>query len=368
MTYNINSTFEFQDVVKSGGSMMATIPTIVILSSLFFVIGMVGIVGNFLVIYVVLSDRVMRSSITNLLITNLAISDLVIMIVCVPDIVQFMMNSGWRLGVVMCRTVRFLQVTALYTSVMTLVSVCIERYIAIVHPIQAHIVCCRLRILVIIVCTWPLSMLIASPQIFYNVIKPFSHNFTPCILEFPRVVDALAFKYLEFTVFYLIPLVLQIALYIRIGKILFNSDAMKRMEPVSGKKPYINCMRSRKGVVKMLIAGVVMYFICFSPHQVLLFYETFSNTPFEDTWSILIFTNIMAYASSASNPLLYSIFSNKFRRKLANTMCCCRPEQTGKAGYPILTMSNHVDRNGSNQSMKRKTFRFKSFRTTISEV
>lgn len=124
----INTTANpYQDVISNNDQEMATIPTIIMLSSLFFIIGTVGIIGNFLVIYVVLSDKRMRSSVTNLLIMNLAISDFVIMVVCVPDIVQFIMDSGWQLGTNLCRILRFLQVSSLYTSVMTLVSVCIER-------------------------------------------------------------------------------------------------------------------------------------------------------------------------------------------------------------------------------------------------
>uniref|UniRef100_T1IUC2 G-protein coupled receptors family 1 profile domain-containing protein n=1 Tax=Strigamia maritima TaxID=126957 RepID=T1IUC2_STRMM len=104
----------------------ATTLTIAILSSLFFAIGLVGIAGNLLVIFVILSDRKMRQSVINVLIMNLAVSDLIIMVVCIPEIVQFMLNTGWRLGLVCCCIVRFTQVFSLYASVMTLVAICVE--------------------------------------------------------------------------------------------------------------------------------------------------------------------------------------------------------------------------------------------------
>lgn len=102
--------------------------SIVGLSFLFFVIILIGIVGNALVIFVVLTDRKMRQSVTNLLILNLAAADLVIMMLGVPEIVQFMLDEGWLLGPVPCRLDRFLLVVCLYASVLSLVSVCIERY------------------------------------------------------------------------------------------------------------------------------------------------------------------------------------------------------------------------------------------------
>lgn len=101
--------------------------TIIILSILFIFIGVLGIVGNSLVITVILIDRKMRQSVTNVFIMNLAIADLLIMISFIPDIIQFILNRGWLLGVGMCKFNRYILVTCLYVSVLSLVSVCIER-------------------------------------------------------------------------------------------------------------------------------------------------------------------------------------------------------------------------------------------------
>ena len=99
----------------------------VLLSMLFIVIGTVGLVGNCLVIIVILHDRKMRQSITNIFIMNLALADFIIMLVGVPEIVQFMMNQGWQLGMVLCKMNRFILVVCLYVSILSLVFVCIER-------------------------------------------------------------------------------------------------------------------------------------------------------------------------------------------------------------------------------------------------
>lgn len=105
----------------------ARLHVIIAMSILFFVIGAAGVFGNVLVIYSVLSDRKMRSSVTNLLITNLALADLFIMIFGVPEIVQFIINRGWLLGEIPCKLNRYVLVSSLYVSVLTLSAVCIER-------------------------------------------------------------------------------------------------------------------------------------------------------------------------------------------------------------------------------------------------
>jgi thyrotropin-releasing hormone receptor len=100
---------------------------IVVLSVLFIIIGVVGLVGNILVIVAILGDRKMRSSATNLFITNLAFADLMLMVFTIPEILMFLINEGWLMGVTMCKIERFILVFSVYGSVLTLVSVCGER-------------------------------------------------------------------------------------------------------------------------------------------------------------------------------------------------------------------------------------------------
>lgn len=101
--------------------------TVIALSLLFCMIETVGIVGNLLVIVVVMADRKMRRSPTNMFIMNLAVADFLIMVCGVPEIVQFMLNRGWLMGLTLCRLERFTLVCCLYASIMTLMAVCVER-------------------------------------------------------------------------------------------------------------------------------------------------------------------------------------------------------------------------------------------------
>jgi len=100
---------------------------LIAMSTLFFLIGLVGVVGNALVVYIVFSDVKMRNSNTNILIVNLALADLAILLFGVPEIVQFMINKGWLLGSAMCKSQRAVLVAALYCTVMTLLALCVER-------------------------------------------------------------------------------------------------------------------------------------------------------------------------------------------------------------------------------------------------
>ena len=119
-----NRTSSEYDTLLSGTTSQSTI---VLCSCLFFIIGLVGVSGNLLVIVAVLCSKKMRTSMTNLLITNLAAADLVIMLFGIPEIVLFMQNTGWTLNVITCKVNRYILVSALYGSILTLLALSVER-------------------------------------------------------------------------------------------------------------------------------------------------------------------------------------------------------------------------------------------------
>ena len=131
VAFNMNSGTEDGRNFTGSPEDPASVDVIVLLSILFCVIGSVGLIGNSLVIIVIILDRKMRQSVTNIFIMNLAVADFLIMAIGVPEIVQFMMNRGWLLGEMACKINRFVMVVSLYVSILSLVSVCIERWVLI---------------------------------------------------------------------------------------------------------------------------------------------------------------------------------------------------------------------------------------------
>lgn len=129
--FEIKGAYNITGVWKEDVEVLTEVATgpgvVVILTAIFFAVGAIGILGNLLVIFAVVCSQKMRKSMTNLLITNLAFADLLIMVLGVPEIIQFMMNKGWTFHDVTCRVNRYVLVTSLYGSVLTLMSLCVER-------------------------------------------------------------------------------------------------------------------------------------------------------------------------------------------------------------------------------------------------
>lgn len=89
---------------------------------------MVGICGNSFVVCAVICNKKMRTSMTNLLITNLAFADLLIMVFGIPETILFMLDQGWLFNRTACKVNRYVMVTSLYGSVLTLIALCVERW------------------------------------------------------------------------------------------------------------------------------------------------------------------------------------------------------------------------------------------------
>ena len=107
-----------------------------VLTCLFVLIAIIGLLGNILVIISVRVDSRMRRSLTNRLIVHVACCDLIILLLNIPDLIQFVSstNGNWILSELSCKLIRSILVLAQYASVLTMCAVTIERFIGIVYP------------------------------------------------------------------------------------------------------------------------------------------------------------------------------------------------------------------------------------------
>lgn len=104
----------------------------VVVPAVFSFITFVGVTGNVLVIYVIVTRERMRTT-TNLLLLNLAVSDLAF-VSFVPPVTAYMFaTSSWPFGDVVCRLMHFVVNVTAYVTIYTLVLVSVVRYMTIVH-------------------------------------------------------------------------------------------------------------------------------------------------------------------------------------------------------------------------------------------
>ncbi|XP_074605513.1 pyrokinin-1 receptor-like isoform X2 [Brevipalpus obovatus] len=110
-----------------------------------------------------------------------------------------------------------------------------------------------------------------------------------------------------------------------------------------------SCTSSRRAVIKMLVAVVVAFFICWSPfHAQRLMAICLPNPTDLEERIFKILTSISGvtyYLSATINPILYSILSVKFRQAFKDTIgrCSCRSHpETNRIGIHVEVESEYI--------------------------
>ena len=98
----------------------------VLVPTLFLAIILFGVLGNGLVIYVIISRRKLWT-ITNLLLLNLAATDVVFLLICGGFSTAYYLLTEWPLGQGLCLLMQYLMFVSCYVTVYTLVAVSVVR-------------------------------------------------------------------------------------------------------------------------------------------------------------------------------------------------------------------------------------------------
>uniref|UniRef100_A0ACB8EIU2 Neuromedin-U receptor 2 n=1 Tax=Sphaerodactylus townsendi TaxID=933632 RepID=A0ACB8EIU2_9SAUR len=124
----------------------------------------VGVSGNLLVCLVILKHRNMKTP-TNYYLFSLAVSDLLVLLIGLPlEVYEMWSNYPFLFGLVGCYFKTALFETVCFASILSVTTVSVERYVAILHPFQAKMKSTRRRALRIIIALWILSVLFSLPN------------------------------------------------------------------------------------------------------------------------------------------------------------------------------------------------------------
>jgi len=141
---------------------------LVLFISLYCVVFILGISGNSLVIYAVLHNRSMHT-ITNVFITNLAASDILMCLLAVPFTPISGLLQTWVFGEALCHIVPMVLGVSVHVSTLTSTAIAVDRFFVIVYPFRPRI--SMAHCLFLIAAIWLLSMSISLPLALYQKVS-----------------------------------------------------------------------------------------------------------------------------------------------------------------------------------------------------
>ncbi|XP_043283433.1 allatostatin-A receptor-like isoform X2 [Venturia canescens] len=300
----------------------------VVVPLFFGAIGIVGLIGNFLVVIVVLANPGMRSP-TNILITNLAVADLLFVLFCIPFTATDFVLLYWPFGNVWCKIVQYLIIVTACASVWTLVLMSLDRCLAVVHPIAARSVRTDFHAFLAICIAWGVILTASVPTLIIHgedAEHPTPKNLTAC-----RILPHYnwpTFQISFFLVSYLVPLTLICGLYICMLVRLWQ-----------GMRTSAESRRGKKRATRLVIIVVGVFATCWLPLQVILVTKSLDSYPLTSTTIMIqIASHVLAYTNSCVNPILYAFLCEKFRQAFRKiTFCRPRDEIQHRLGPPTRT-------------------------------
>ncbi|XP_017481734.1 PREDICTED: neuropeptide CCHamide-2 receptor-like [Rhagoletis zephyria] len=362
-------------------------PETYIITVLFALIFIVGVLGNGTLVIIFFRHRSMRN-IPNTYILSLALADLLVIIICVPLACIVYTQESWTFGAQMCRISECFKDISIGVSVFTLTALSGERYCAIVNPLRKL----QTKPLTVFTATmiWLLAILLATPSFVVSDIQeihlpPGGHNENLTIIvycsPFGRNRTNLE-SYTRYTViskafvYYLLPLFIIGALYILMAKRLHTSAREMPGEALGMQTR--SQARARRHVARMVVAFVVVFFVCFFPYHLFELWFHLNPTAKEDFdgfWhAIRIIGFCASFLHSCVNPVALYCVSGVFRQHFNRYLCClCIKRQprirqhstaTGLMDTSIMSMrrstlsnynraSLHIHNNNSNMMHSR---------------
>ncbi|KAF0300041.1 Neuropeptide Y receptor type 2 [Amphibalanus amphitrite] len=348
--YANNSLPPFQNmstiIMEDPQNFVLTMKVQIIFYMIYSIIFLLGICGNFLVVYAVLHNRAMQN-VTNFFILNLALSDILLCVLCVPFTPLYTFLNRWVFGNVLCHLVPCAQAISIYISSLTLTAIAIDRFVVIIYPFRARML--TSTCLALILCTWLFSTGATLPYGVYVEYKMTTDGDYVCEENFPDDLR-LTFGTITTVLQFVVPFLIMTVTYTLIS-LKLSSRVRSKPGSKSVRKEQADRERKRR-TNRMLIAMVAVFGLSWLPLNLMNILEDVSinlglgweNWPY---FHLLFFVaHAIAMSSTCYNPFLYAWLNENFRKEFKEILPCFRAAIAGGSGTARGTFGTGHTRNG----------------------
>ncbi|XP_037338776.2 tachykinin receptor 1a [Pungitius pungitius] len=284
---------------------------------------LVSVVGNLTVIWIIMAHKRMRT-VTNYFLLNLAFAEASMSAFNTVINFTYAVHNDWYFGLDYCRFHNFFPIAAVFASIYSMTAIALDRYMAIIHPLQQRMSSTETKVVVVVI--WALALLLAFPQYYYSDIDR-QPSRVVCFIDWPTytVCDFKIMYYVCVTILiYFLPLLVMGCAYLVVGLTLWASEI-----PGDSSDRYKEQLTAKRKVVKMMIVVVCTFAVCWLPYHIFFLLHQAFPALFEERFIQQVYLAIMwlAMSSTMYNPIIYCCLNDRFRAgfKQAFSFCPCVP-------------------------------------------
>lgn len=281
-----------------------------------------GSLGNGFVLFILFKFEKLHT-VTNIFLLNLVISNL-LFAMTLPFWATYHL-SEWTFGSFLCKTVCSAYFIGYYSSILFLMLMTFDRYLAVVHAIKAAKKRKKLYAIVAAIAVWCVSIVVSAKEIILRNVWQSPLNGLVCEeTGFPEDIMnrwRLVSYYQQFLLFFLIPLFMVMYCYISITIRILATR-----------------MKEKCRTIKLIFVIIFTFFACWTPYNIVSLLRAIqlsSNNQDADLCAeqdsldfAFYVTRNIAYLYCCISPVVYTFvgkkFQSHFRRLLGKHVPCLK--------------------------------------------
>ncbi|ELW66661.1 neuropeptide Y receptor Y42 [Tupaia chinensis] len=310
----------------------------------------VGVLGNLCLICVTMRQKE-KANVTNLLIANLAFSDLLMCLICQPLTAVYTVMDYWVFGETLCKMSAFVQCMSVTVSILSLVLVALERHQLIINPTgwkpsvpQAYL---GIMAVWLIACVLSLPFLANSKleKVFHknhSKALAFLADKVVCTESWPQEHHRIIYTTFLLLAQYCVPLGFILVCYTRI------SQRLRKRGRVFRKGAYSSRAGQLKRINGVLMAMVAAFAVLWLPLHVFNTLEDWGHEAIPVCHGNVIFLvcHLLAMASTCVNPFIYGFLNTNFKKEVKALVLTCQQSAPleGSEHLPLSTVHTEVSK------------------------
>ena len=280
----------------------------------------VAFLGNVMICVAVCTSHRLRS-VPHMLVTNLAVSDILMAIICMPISLHVLISSEWPFGSVACDLQGFFMFSFGIVSQVNMSVIAVNRYFAVCRPLDNKFIFTKRNTLLIIALLWLLPSIASVPPLLGWGYYAFNPGKAFCIYPFNVSKTYTTLVQLLFIGF---PMGLIGFSY---TKCLLAIRSSNRQVAQMDDNPRMADHESRRAreirATFTMMLSTLGFSSCWLPVSVIDFIDVFTgggNLPRQ----VFMLNAFLIFTSSTINPFIYWLSNRDFRKAFREVFCCAR--------------------------------------------